>query len=123
MCWAVAHAYAVFTHDLDFGTMLAPSGDNGPSVMQVRCLNVLPDVIGHLVLFVLKTDAAEIEQGALVVADERRERVKIPALTPLPPAAPSSRCAGCRHRRARTPAAAAGAAGRPAPGRLPAPDR
>ncbi|MEA5442370.1 hypothetical protein VB739_07385 [Cyanobium gracile UHCC 0281] len=31
-----------------------------------RCLNVLPEVIGHLVLSVLKTYAEEIEQAALV---------------------------------------------------------
>ncbi len=57
--------------------MLALSGAAGPSVLQVRCLNVLPEAIGPLVLGVLRTYAAEIEQGALVVADERRERVRI----------------------------------------------
>jgi predicted nuclease of predicted toxin-antitoxin system len=77
MRWALANGYAVFTHDLDFGTMLALSGADGPSVLQVRCLNVLPDAIGPLVLSLLMTYAAEIEQGALVVADERRERVRI----------------------------------------------
>ena len=39
-----------------------------------RCLNVLPEAIGTLVLSLLKTYGAEIEQGALVVADERRQR-------------------------------------------------
>ena len=46
-------------------------------MLQVRCLNVLPEAIGTLVLSLLKTYSAEIEQGALVVADERRERVRI----------------------------------------------
>ncbi|MCX5949977.1 MAG: DUF5615 family PIN-like protein [Cyanobacteria bacterium] len=46
MQWARANGCAIFTHDLDFGTML-------------------------------KTYGAEIKQGALVVADERRERVRI----------------------------------------------
>jgi predicted nuclease of predicted toxin-antitoxin system len=77
MQWALDNAYAVFTHDLDFGTMLALSGATGPSVLQVRCLNVLPAAIGPLVLSLLRTYANEIEQGALVVADERRERVRI----------------------------------------------
>ncbi|TVS03612.1 MAG: hypothetical protein EA413_10245 [Cyanobium sp. PLM2.Bin73] len=77
MHWAVTNDYALFTHDLDFGTMLALSGADGPSVVQVRCLNVLPEAIGALVLSLLRTHAAEIEQGALVVADERRERVRI----------------------------------------------
>jgi hypothetical protein len=40
-------------------------------------LNVLPEAIGELVLSLLRTYAAEIEQGALVVADERRARVRI----------------------------------------------
>ena len=38
MQWAIANSYAVFTHDLDFGTMLALSGADGPSVLQVRIL-------------------------------------------------------------------------------------
>jgi len=46
MQWALAHGYAVFPHDHDFGTMLARSGDAGPSVVQLRCLNVLPEAIG-----------------------------------------------------------------------------
>ncbi len=50
MQWAIANGYVVFTHDLDFGTMLALSGADGPSVLQVRCLNVLPEAIGTLVL-------------------------------------------------------------------------
>jgi predicted nuclease of predicted toxin-antitoxin system len=82
MGWAAARRYAVLTHDLDFGTMLALSGAEGPSVLQVRCLNVLPEAIGALVLSVLTAYAKEIEEGALVVADERRQRVRILPLTP-----------------------------------------
>jgi predicted nuclease of predicted toxin-antitoxin system len=77
MQWAIANCCAIFTHDLDFGTMLALSGTDGPSVIQVRCLNVLPGAIGPLVLSMLKTYGVEIKQGALVLADERRERVRI----------------------------------------------
>jgi predicted nuclease of predicted toxin-antitoxin system len=77
MQWAMANGYAVFTHDLDFGTMLALSGADGPSVLQVRCLNVMPEAIGPLVLSVIRSYEAEIERGALVVADERRQKVRI----------------------------------------------
>ena len=77
MQWAIANGCAIFTHDLDSGTMLALSGADGPSVIQVRCLNVLPGAIGPLVLSMLKTYGVEIKQGALVLADERRERVRI----------------------------------------------
>jgi len=57
--------------------MLALSQADGPGVLQVRCMNVLPKAIGALVLSLLGTYAAEMEQGALVVADERRSRVRI----------------------------------------------
>ena len=76
MQWAIANGFAVFTHDLDFGTVLALSIADGPSVLQVRGLNVLPEAIGTMVLSLLRTYGTEIEQGALVVADERRQRVR-----------------------------------------------
>ena len=85
MSWAGSHGYAVFTHDLDFGTMLALSGANGPSVLQVRCLNVLPEAIGSLVLNLLGSYSDELERGALIVADERRQRVRILPLEPRNP--------------------------------------
>ena len=43
MNWAVAHKYVVFTHDLDFGTMLALSHAIGPSVIQIRAENIMPN--------------------------------------------------------------------------------
>ena len=55
MQWAMANRYGVFAHDLDFGTMLALSVADGPSVLQVRCLNVMPEAIGPLVLSVIRS--------------------------------------------------------------------
>ena len=52
--------------------MLALSGADGPSVLQVSGLNVLPQAIGPLVLSLLRTYGDELERGVLVVADERR---------------------------------------------------
>lgn len=43
MAWARQNRYAVFTHDLDFGAVLALSGASGPSVLQVRSQHVLPE--------------------------------------------------------------------------------
>lgn len=88
MLWARHHGAVVFTHDLDFGTMLALSGADGPSVLQVRCMNVLPEVIGELVIRLLDHYREELLQGALVVADERRQRVRI---LPLHVGDPSNR--------------------------------
>lgn len=44
---------------------------------------MLPEAIGPLVLSVLRSYGAEIEEGAMVVADERRERVRILPLNRL----------------------------------------
>src|SRR5258708_619475 len=45
MTWALTNGYVVFTHDLDFGTILATTRANGPSVIQVRTQNVLPSYL------------------------------------------------------------------------------
>jgi predicted nuclease of predicted toxin-antitoxin system len=76
MAWARERGWIVFTHDLDFGAMLAVSGDEGPSVLQVRARSVLPSRIGALVLRLLQEEAAALEAGALIVADESRHRVR-----------------------------------------------
>jgi predicted nuclease of predicted toxin-antitoxin system len=57
----------------------------GPSVLQVRCLNVLPEAISSLVLNLLGGYSDELERGALIVADERRQRVRILPLEPRNP--------------------------------------
>ena len=77
MDWAVAHQYVVFTHDLDFGTMLALSHEGGPSVFQVRAENVLPDYLEDSVIAALNQHEADLSSGALVVVDESRSRVRV----------------------------------------------
>ncbi|MCY4369339.1 MAG: DUF5615 family PIN-like protein [bacterium] len=77
MDWAAAHQYVVFTHDLDFGTMLALSHEAGPSVLQVRAENVLPDHLGAAVVAALGQHEADLSSGALVVVDEGRSRVRV----------------------------------------------
>ena len=77
MDWAAAHEYVVFTHDLDFGTMLALSHEAGPSVLQVRGENILPDHMEDLVIAVLRQHEADLSSGALVVVDENRSRVRV----------------------------------------------
>jgi predicted nuclease of predicted toxin-antitoxin system len=77
----MAHArqggLVVFTHDLDFGHLLAHTRGTGPSVVQVRAVNLLPDSLGRLVLEALRRFGAELEQGALVTVDETKARVRI----------------------------------------------
>lgn len=77
MEWAATHEYVVFTYDLDFGTMLALSHAAGPSVLQVRGADVLPDHLGDAILAALKQHDADLSSGALVVVDESRSRVRV----------------------------------------------
>jgi predicted nuclease of predicted toxin-antitoxin system len=77
MDWARSNRHVVFTHDLDFGMALALSHASGPSVIQVRAKNVLPEHIGSVVMAALRQYDAELEQGALIVVDDARSRVRI----------------------------------------------
>ena len=77
MEWAVAHECVVFTHDLDFGTMLALTHEVGPSVLQVRAENVLPDHLAGSVIAALNQHETDLLSGALVVVDENRSRVRV----------------------------------------------
>lgn len=77
MRYAKDNGYVVFTHDLDFGTSLALTRARGPSVVQVRTQNVLPEAIGEMVVRVLTEQAAALESGALVTVDERAARVRV----------------------------------------------
>lgn len=77
MDWAEANGYVVFTHDLDFGTLLALTHKTGPSVLQVRGEDVLPDHMGNLLVAAIRQHEAELESGALVVVEERKNRVRV----------------------------------------------
>ncbi len=77
MAWALANDRVVFTHDLDFGTMLALTHATGPSVLQVRGQSVLPEDIGPVVIAALRQYDAELASGALVVVDLKKSRVRV----------------------------------------------
>lgn len=77
MAWALANRHVVFTHDLDFGTMLALTQAIGPSVLQVRGQNILPEEMGSVVIAALRQHSAALIAGALVVVDEKKSRVRV----------------------------------------------
>ena len=77
MAWALAHGHAVFTHDLDFGSALALTHGGGPSVIQVRGQQVLPEHMSPVVLAAIKRYEAELSAGALVVVEQAKSRVRI----------------------------------------------
>jgi predicted nuclease of predicted toxin-antitoxin system len=62
---------------LDFGTMLALTHATGPSVLQVRGKDVLPEDIGRVVIAALRQHDAALAAGALVVVDVKKSRVRV----------------------------------------------
>lgn len=77
MQYARENDFVVFTHDLDFGAMLALTQATSPSVLQVRAQDILPKNIGQIVITILQKYTNELEQGALIVFDKAKERVRI----------------------------------------------
>ena len=77
MEWARRGGYVVFTHDLDFSALLAAADATGPSVLQVRTQDVLPEAIGRDVVRVLRMRSEALEQGAVVTVDEVASRVRV----------------------------------------------
>ncbi len=75
--YARTNGYLVFTHDLDFGTILALTHASGPSVIQARTQDILPSNLSNTVISVIRDNESALEQGALIVVDEARARVRI----------------------------------------------
>jgi len=84
MAYAAAHGYVVITHDLDFGSILAATQGEKPSVVQIRAVDLNPDAIGRQFLLALKQMAPELEQGALLTIDPNRARVRVLPLQKRP---------------------------------------
>ena len=77
MEWARRGGYVVFTHDLGFSALLAATEATGPSVLQVRTQDVLPEAIGGYVVQVLLTHREALEQGAIISVDMVSSRVRV----------------------------------------------
>jgi predicted nuclease of predicted toxin-antitoxin system len=77
MAWARAHDHVVFTHDMDFGALLAATRASGPSVLQARVKNTMPNSLGPDVVRVLHFRREALERGALVTIDKVHSRVRV----------------------------------------------
>jgi predicted nuclease of predicted toxin-antitoxin system len=75
--WARENGYVVFTHDLDFGAILAATNADAPSVFQIRVQDVFPQAISKRVIQVFKEYASTLEGGALVTLDVNKSRMRI----------------------------------------------
>jgi len=77
MGYARANGFVVLTHDLDFGTLLAIGGASSPSVIQLRAQDILPDVLGTILLRSLEEIRPQLESGALVTIEPGRHRIRL----------------------------------------------
>ena len=75
--YAATNELVVFTHDLDFGMLLAARKSRGPSVIQVRTQDVLPSAIGVVVLRAIETGRDHLEAGAIVTVDLALNRIRL----------------------------------------------
>lgn len=77
MQWARDNACIVFTHDLDFGILLAHSKDSSPSIIQARTQDVSPDQLGPVIVTALQAHREALDRGALLTIDPSKSRIRI----------------------------------------------
>ena len=75
--WAQKYGYIVFTNDLDFGAILAATNAQGPSVIQLRHQDLMPQSLATRLVRILKQFEYELLKGALISVDERRAKARI----------------------------------------------
>jgi predicted nuclease of predicted toxin-antitoxin system len=69
--------FVVLTSDLDFGTILAVTHGEKPSVVQLRSDILSHESIGKPVVDALRQFAIELDDGALVTIEPERTRLRI----------------------------------------------
>ena len=77
MEWARTNEYVVFTHDLDFGAILAATDANSPSVLQVRTQDVSPSSLSDIVLSSLEKFEEQLKEGVLISVNEKQARARL----------------------------------------------
>jgi predicted nuclease of predicted toxin-antitoxin system len=75
--WAFKNDRIILTSDLDFGAILAASGDNRPSVVLLRSDLLGPLQLGGLVLSAVDASSADLQSGALLTIDAVQARLRI----------------------------------------------
>jgi predicted nuclease of predicted toxin-antitoxin system len=68
--------YAVLTHDLDFGELVALSGAKLPSVVIFRLQNMRPRNVNHYLRILVTEHQRELDEGAIFSVTEGHIRVR-----------------------------------------------
>ncbi|MGO9740110.1 MAG: DUF5615 family PIN-like protein [Roseiarcus sp.] len=75
--FAAREGWTIFTHDLDFGAMLAATRGIGPSVVQIRADDLRPEAVAPFLITALRQAEADLAAGALVTVEPARARIRI----------------------------------------------
>lgn len=75
--YAKQNGFVVFTHDLDFGAILAATNAKAPSVFQIRSQNLLPEAIGPTVLKCFHDYAGFLNSGCLITLFDQKSRIRL----------------------------------------------
>jgi predicted nuclease of predicted toxin-antitoxin system len=75
MRFAAENDFAVLTHDLDFGAILAAADGRKPSVVQIRAENLSVEAVGAEVVAALRQMETELEMRARLSIDPIRARL------------------------------------------------
>ncbi len=70
------HEHIVLTCDLDFGEILSATGEDCPSVVIFRLENEKPEHINKRLKQVLQESLEALIQGAIIVVEEGRHRIR-----------------------------------------------
>ncbi len=66
----------IITHDLDFGRIVALSGNTVPSIVTLRLTNMTPTKVNTALDAVLNETAKSLDRGALVTITDKGIRVR-----------------------------------------------
>jgi len=77
MSWARKNDHVLLTHDLDFGSILAVSRTDSPSVIQIRTQNLDPSYLAPFIVRVLNQFEEALTTGALISVDETAARARV----------------------------------------------
>lgn len=75
--YAIANDFVIFTHDLDFGTILSMQKSSKLSLVQLRTSDTLPTKIGEKVVLAVQRFIKELESGCILVIDIKKDKVRL----------------------------------------------
>lgn len=67
----------VLTCDLDFGDIMAVTGEKSPGIIIFRLANSRPDNINKRLQQVLQESSVALNDGALIIVEDARHRVRL----------------------------------------------